>query len=42
MADTKVTVPFRQALAWAFDGTLRDAKTITALLMWERLGRNDE
>jgi ADP-ribose pyrophosphatase len=30
-------VKFKQALSWVFDGTLRDAKTITALLMWDRL-----
>jgi ADP-ribose pyrophosphatase len=26
-----------QALAWALDGTIRDAKTLVALLMWERV-----
>jgi ADP-ribose pyrophosphatase len=31
------SVSLKQALAWAFDGTLRDAKTITALLMWDRM-----
>ena len=25
-----------QALAWALDGTIRDAKTILALLLWEK------
>jgi ADP-ribose pyrophosphatase len=30
-------VPWRQALAWALDGTIRDAKTLVALLTWERL-----
>jgi ADP-ribose pyrophosphatase len=30
-------VPWRDALAWALDGTIRDAKTLVALLTWERL-----
>jgi ADP-ribose pyrophosphatase len=30
-------VPFREALKWAFDGTIRDAKTVIGLLMWDRL-----
>ncbi len=30
-------VPWREALAWALDGTIRDAKTLVALLTWERL-----
>jgi ADP-ribose pyrophosphatase len=30
-------VPWSQALAWAMDGTVRDAKTLTALLLWDRL-----
>lgn len=30
-------VPWRQALEWALDGTIRDAKTLVALLTWERL-----
>ncbi|MCS6852444.1 MAG: NUDIX hydrolase [Gemmataceae bacterium] len=29
-------VPFRQAVAWALDGTIRDAKTVIGLLLWER------
>lgn len=29
-------VGWAQALAWATDGTIRDAKTILALLLWER------
>src|SRR5437588_1345446 len=29
------TVPLAQALAWVQDGTIRDAKTIIALLLWE-------
>ncbi len=28
-------VPLEQALAWAFDGTIRDAKTIVALSWWQ-------
>jgi ADP-ribose pyrophosphatase len=28
-------VPWPQALAWARDGTIRDAKTLVALLLWE-------
>ncbi len=28
-------VPWRDALAWARDGTIRDAKTLVALLSWE-------
>ena len=30
-------LPWREALAWAFDGTIRDAKTLVALLLWDRL-----
>jgi ADP-ribose pyrophosphatase len=30
------TVGWEQALAWALDGTIRDAKTVLALLLWER------
>jgi ADP-ribose pyrophosphatase len=30
-------VPWRQAVGWALDGTIRDAKTLVALLTWERL-----
>jgi ADP-ribose pyrophosphatase len=29
------TVPVTQALAWLHDGTIRDAKTIIALLLWQ-------
>lgn len=32
-----VIVEWRQALAWTLDGTIRDAKTLLALLLWERL-----
>jgi hypothetical protein len=31
------TVAWNQALAWALDGTIRDAKTLVALLLWDRL-----
>jgi ADP-ribose pyrophosphatase len=34
---TTHVVPLGQALAWAMDGTIRDAKTLIAL-MWLRLG----
>jgi ADP-ribose diphosphatase len=30
-------VPWSQALGWALDGTIRDAKTLVALLWWDRL-----
>jgi ADP-ribose pyrophosphatase len=30
-------VPWRDALAWALDGTICDAKTLVALLTWERV-----
>ena len=30
-------VTWEQALAWALDGTIRDAKTLVALLLWDRL-----
>jgi ADP-ribose pyrophosphatase len=30
-------VAWEQALAWAADGTIRDAKTIAGLLLWDRL-----
>ena len=29
-------VPWDDALAWAMDGTIRDAKTLIALLWWDR------
>jgi ADP-ribose pyrophosphatase len=32
-----VLVPWREAQARALDGTIRDAKTLVALLLWERL-----
>jgi len=32
-----LVVPWGQALRWALDGTIRDAKTLIALLMWDRL-----
>src|SRR5262245_22862876 len=32
-----VRVPLAQALTWALDGTIRDAKTLIALLLWQRL-----
>ncbi len=33
------TVNWNEALGWALDGTIRDAKTIVALLLWDRLRR---
>jgi ADP-ribose pyrophosphatase len=30
-------VPWEQALGWVFDGTIRDGKTITGLLLWDRM-----
>jgi len=32
-----VTVPLSEAVAMCLDGRIRDAKTVTALLLWERL-----
>jgi ADP-ribose pyrophosphatase len=32
-----VVVPFREAVGWCMDGTIRDAKTMIALLLWDRL-----
>lgn len=34
-----VTVPLTDAIRMCLDGTIRDAKTITSLLLWERLTR---
>ncbi len=31
-----MTVPLAQALAWVHDGTIRDAKTMIALLLWHQ------
>jgi ADP-ribose pyrophosphatase len=30
-----IVVPWAQALAWVRDGTIRDAKTLVAVLLWE-------
>ena len=30
-------VTWQQAVAWALDGTIRDAKTLVAILLWDRL-----
>jgi ADP-ribose pyrophosphatase len=30
-------VPWTQALAWTLDGTIQDAKTLVAVLLWDRL-----
>jgi ADP-ribose pyrophosphatase len=32
-------IPWEQALAWARDGTIRDAKTLVALLYWQQAGK---
>lgn len=34
-----VVVPLADAIGMCLDGTVRDAKTVTALLLWERLSR---
>jgi ADP-ribose pyrophosphatase len=34
-----VTLPTAEALAMCLDGRIKDAKTITALLLWERMTR---
>jgi ADP-ribose pyrophosphatase len=31
------TVAWTDAVAWALDGTIRDAKTLVGILMWDRL-----
>jgi hypothetical protein len=33
-------VAWSDALRWALDGTIRDAKTLIALLLWDRLRSN--
>src|SRR5262249_17349807 len=30
-------VAWRDAVAWALDGTIRDAKTLVRILLWDRL-----
>jgi ADP-ribose pyrophosphatase len=37
-----VLVPWQEALAKALDGTIRDAKTLVAILLWERLSTTSE
>jgi ADP-ribose pyrophosphatase len=32
-----LVLPWEEALRWAYDGTIRDAKTLVAILLWERL-----
>jgi ADP-ribose pyrophosphatase len=32
-------IPWTQALGWALDGTIRDAKTLVALFWWDRMHR---
>ncbi len=33
-------IPWQQALTWALDGTIRDAKTLVGLLLWEFRRKN--
>jgi ADP-ribose pyrophosphatase len=35
-------VPWSQALAWALDGTIRDAKTLVAVLLWQHMREVDK
>jgi ADP-ribose pyrophosphatase len=35
-----VLVPWQEAMARALDGTIRDAKSLVALLLWERLNHD--
>jgi ADP-ribose pyrophosphatase len=37
---TPEVVAWSQAVAWALDGTIRDAKTLVAVLLWDRLRKN--
>jgi ADP-ribose pyrophosphatase len=37
-----VLVPWQEAQAKVLDGTIRDAKTLVALLLWERLSTAEE
>jgi hypothetical protein len=30
-------IPWEQAVGWVVDGTVRDAKTIAGVLLWDRL-----
>ena len=32
-------VPWDRAISWTLDGTIRDAKTIAGLLLWDRVRR---
>jgi ADP-ribose pyrophosphatase len=34
-------VPWNDALTWAMDGTIRDAKTLVAILTWDRLNAKE-
>jgi ADP-ribose pyrophosphatase len=35
-------VAWKHALSWALDGTIRDAKTLIAILLWDRLRGREE
>jgi ADP-ribose pyrophosphatase len=37
-----VLVPWQEAVVKALDGTIRDAKTLVAILLWERLSTTSE
>lgn len=37
-----VVVPLVEAIRMCLDGTIRDAKTVTSLLLWERLQRDEQ
>jgi len=30
-------IEWKQVVAWALDGTIRDAKTLVAVLLWDKL-----
>ena len=34
---TPQIVTWKDAVAWALDGTIRDAKTLVGILLWDRL-----
>jgi ADP-ribose pyrophosphatase len=35
-------ISWRETLGWALDGTIRDAKTLIAILLWDRLSRQED
>jgi len=36
------TIAWEQAIGWALDGTIVDAKTLIAILLWDRVGRRQK